>query len=311
MAPNLIQAQGGQPQKPTRFVSLFTSRFLSGLFTNRSPLRGPLQAMYSDYYHLGATDALIDGLNSELSIRQTMIRRPGNVAFSSGTTAGAVDNFYSFHKADGTITVIADSTVDVETVTPGLITSIFTKATGAGQGYFQGINKSLYIADGIDAVKYIPGTLNPDTGKPVWNMSGVAPTVAPTLTTTITGSAGVSWIASTVFSTMGFIFDSGTGTIQQLTRSTPTDPTHPQLPRTPASPERACQTGTKDIFKRLQMVPLHGPTSDRSFFGNQTTTMLAAIRSMTPAQSVYSLRPTTTTLRLAACIRHLRRHWGS
>src|SRR6266576_3613035 len=216
MAPNLIQAQGGQPQKPTRFVSLFTSRFLSGLFTNRSPLRGPLQAMYSDYYHLGATDALIDGLNSELSIRQTMIRRPGNVAFSSGTTAGAVDNFYSFHKADGTITVIADSTVDVETVTPGLITSIFTKATGAGQGYFQGINKSLYIADGIDAVKYIPGTLNPDTGKPVWNMSGVAPTVAPTLTTTITGSAGVSWIASTVFSTMGFIFDSGTGTIQQL-----------------------------------------------------------------------------------------------
>ena len=63
MAQNLIQEQGGQAQKQTHFVSLFTSRFMVGMYTNRSLLRGPLSFLYSDYYHAGTTDALCDGLN--------------------------------------------------------------------------------------------------------------------------------------------------------------------------------------------------------------------------------------------------------
>jgi hypothetical protein len=206
-APNLLQAVGAQAQKQTRFVSLFTSRFLSGLYTNRSLLRGPLQSLYSDFYHMGTTDALCDGLNSELSIRQTMIRRPGNPAYCSVNTAAAIDFFYAFHRADGTINVIADSTTDVEVVTPSSITSIFTKTSGAGESALQGINKSLYICDGIDTVKYIPGTTNPVLGGSVWNMAGAAPTTAPKLTLTQTGSVGVTWIASTVWTTMGLFFD--------------------------------------------------------------------------------------------------------
>jgi hypothetical protein len=108
---NLIQAEGGHAQKETHFVPLFTSRFLVGIFTNRSLLRSPLQSLYSDFYHVGATDALCDGLNSELSIRQTMIRRPGNPLYCTQETAAAIDDFYSFDHYDGTVQVIALSTL--------------------------------------------------------------------------------------------------------------------------------------------------------------------------------------------------------
>ena len=206
--PNLIQSVGGQAQKPTHFVSIFTSRMFNGLFTNRSLLRGPLGFLYTDFYHAGTTDVLCDGLNTELSIRLTMIRRPGNPKFCSVETSGAIDSFYGFHQANGNISVIADSLINVDVVTPSSITSIFTKTSGAGEGYFQGVDESLYIGDGIDLVKYIPGVVNPVTGAPIWNWGGAAPTSAPVLTITQTGSAGVAWAASTFFSTMGLLVDS-------------------------------------------------------------------------------------------------------
>lgn len=212
---NLLQFIGGASQKQTRFVSLFTSRFLIGLYTNKSPLRSPLDSVNSEYYHMGSTDSLIDGLNAELSVRSTLIRRPGNPKYSTAATTDAIDSFYSFHESDGTIQVIADSLTDVEVVTPSSVTSIFTKSAGAGEGFFQGVDKSLYIGDGVDTVKYIPGRTNPLTGQPIWNWGGAAPTVAPTFQITQTGSAGVVWSASTVFSTMGLLLDSNSN-IQQL-----------------------------------------------------------------------------------------------
>lgn len=214
---NLLQSLGAGPQKQTRFVPIQTSRFISGLYQNRSPLRGPLDSLYTDFYHMGTTDVLIDGLNSEVSARSTMIRRPGNPAFATGITAGAIDSFYGFHQSDGTIQVIADSLTDVENVIAGgAITSIFTKSSGAGQGYFQGIDKSLYISDGVDLVKYIPSIYNnPLTGLPIWNWGGAAPTTAPTFSITQTGSSGVAWVANTEWTTMGLLVD-GFGNVQQL-----------------------------------------------------------------------------------------------
>lgn len=143
-----------------------------------------------------------------------MIRRPGNPKFSLASTASAIDSFYSFHRADGVIQVIADSLTDVEYLTPTSETPIWTKTTGAGQGYFAGVNESLYIGDGIDLVKYIPTTVNPTNQfgqgakNSVWLFSPVPPIIAPTLTVTESGSGGVAWAASTFFSTMGLIVDS-------------------------------------------------------------------------------------------------------
>ena len=220
MGQNLIAANGGGPQKQTRFVSLFTSRFLTGYFPNRNLLRSPMQYIYSDFYHLGSTDALCDGLNTELSNNQTLIRRPGNPKYCTVATDAAVDNFYSFHESTGSISVAVDTVDQVDIMTPSALTTVFTKSAGAGLAYFQGVNTSLYITDGVDLVKYIPdqpGNINPkqnSNNKYIWNFGGVAPTIAPTLQVTETGSSGIQWVASTIWSTMGFI-DAG-GYIQQM-----------------------------------------------------------------------------------------------
>lgn len=204
---NLLQANGASAQKQTHYGSIFTSRFLTGLVTNRSPLRGPLGVLYTDFYKIGTTDVLIDGLNAELSTRLTMIRRPGNPVWCSQNITNIPDFFYSFHHADGTIQVITDTNADVQVTTTSTSASIFTKTAGAGEGYFAGINKWLYIADGIDLVKYTPGITNPQTGQPIWNFGGAAPTTPPVLTVTETGSSGVTWQASTMFTTMGLLND--------------------------------------------------------------------------------------------------------
>ena len=214
--PNLLQSVGGQAQKPTHFVSLFTSRSFNGLVTNRSLLRGPLGALYTDFYHMGTTDVLCDGLNSEVSTRLTMIRRPGNPKFCSVQTNAAIDTFYSFHQSNGTIEVIADSLQEVDLVTPSSITEIFAKSAGAGEGYFQGIGQTLYIADGVDFVQYTPGVTNSATGNPIFEAGGAAPTTAPVLTVIQSGSAGVAWASATMFTTMGLCLD-GNGNIQFLT----------------------------------------------------------------------------------------------
>jgi hypothetical protein len=215
---NLLRMNGAQGQKQSEHAAIFTARFMNGLVTNRNPLRGGnLGVIYSDFYKIGATDALIDGLNTELSIRLTLIRRPGNPAYSSASIASIPDQFYSFQESTGNILVIMDTAADVEVLTPSSSTSIFTKTIGAGEGYFSGVAQSLYVSDGIDFVKYIPSAPNPTTpGKFVWNMQGAAPANAPTLTVTETGSAGVAWAAATFFSTMGLCLD-GNGNIEFLT----------------------------------------------------------------------------------------------
>jgi hypothetical protein len=190
---------------------------MAGMYSNRSLLRSPMQAIYSDFYKIGACDALCDGLNTEVSGRLTMIRRPGNKKFCSQATTSGVDNFYSFHRSDGTIQVIADTATDVDVVTPSTITSIFTKTTGAAEAFAQGVDEFLYIADGVDTVLYAPtvSTLNPLIGKQTWNMNGVAPTVAPVLTAVPTGSIGVAWVATTMWTTMGLVVDLN-GTVHQI-----------------------------------------------------------------------------------------------
>lgn len=236
MPQNLIQTSGGPAQKPTKFASIFTSRFFLGLFTNRSLLRGPLNTFYSDFYHIGTTDVLCDGLNSELSIQLTMIRRAGNPKFSSSSIASIPDTFYGFHRSDGNIQTIVDTVADVEVLTSSAATSIFTKTVaspttaGAGEGYFQGVLNTLYIADGVDLVQYTPtGNTNPTTGKPIWNWGGPAPASAPTLTVLPSGVGLPSWTASVYFSTMGMIKATPTGgalSLYQLT-SVNADPNNP------------------------------------------------------------------------------------
>jgi hypothetical protein len=74
---NLFQQRGAQPSTPSRYKPIWTDRFYQGYYTNRNPMRSPLSVYYAEGWGLGKTDVLIDGANIELSIRLTLIRRPG------------------------------------------------------------------------------------------------------------------------------------------------------------------------------------------------------------------------------------------
>jgi hypothetical protein len=99
---------------------------------------------------------------------------------------------------------------------------LFGKSPGAGQTFFVAVAGILYMGDGVDTRKYTPdvANLNPNAAigasGQVWNWGGMPPSVQPNVTTVESGSAAVSWVASTVFSTMGLLLDN-VGHVQFLT----------------------------------------------------------------------------------------------
>ena len=95
--PNQIGLAGGQPQKQTRFAPIYTGRWSSGLWTNRSPLRDANTSRQQERYSGPNGDALIDGLNTEITNRLTLARRPGNPVYDANSY-NAVDSFYSFRE---------------------------------------------------------------------------------------------------------------------------------------------------------------------------------------------------------------------
>ena len=68
------------------------------------------------------------------------------------------------------------------------------------------------MGDGVDVLKYTPT----NTNGLVWNWGIAAPTAQPGVVITPSGAAAVQWQKSTVFSTMGLIYDSVSSTVQQL-----------------------------------------------------------------------------------------------
>jgi hypothetical protein len=90
-----IQGAGGQPQKQPKYAAIYTGRIFSGLYTNRSPLRGSLPSMYEQFYKLSYGDVMIAGSNVEVSNRLTLIRRPGTTSFDTNTYTG-IQSFYEF-----------------------------------------------------------------------------------------------------------------------------------------------------------------------------------------------------------------------
>jgi hypothetical protein len=88
----------------------------------------------------------------------------------------------------------------------------------AGQSYFQGVAGTLYVGDGVETWKYTPLNTNLPAGAAAstWNWGIVAPTKQPSVTVVPSGSAATQWVANTVWSTMGLIYDSATNTTQQL-----------------------------------------------------------------------------------------------
>jgi hypothetical protein len=117
-----------------------------------------------------AGDALIAGLNSEVTTRLTLGRRPGNPTYDTNSWT-APDQFYSFRLFSANseqIDVMVDQATALYSLYSGTKTLVFTKATGAGQAYMQSVGNTLYFGDGQDNKKWLQ-TLEMWSANAVWN----------------------------------------------------------------------------------------------------------------------------------------------
>jgi hypothetical protein len=156
---NQLQIAGAQSEKPAKFASLFVGQIFSGLWTNRSQLRDAATPfLYTKFYSANRNDSLIDGLNTELSERMTLVRRPGHSVYNSQSFP-AIQSFSAFKPfapiIGETIRVIADTSTAVYDATgPSTKTLLFNKSTGAGKTRFKGVENTLFMGDGVDVLKW-------------------------------------------------------------------------------------------------------------------------------------------------------------
>ncbi len=197
--PGDLQLGGAQPQKPPRYVSLYSSRFWSGLNTNRAPIRSAGSA-YEQRWIGSREDALIDGENCEISPKLTLFRRPGNPVYNSNTF-GSVDAFYAFKLSNATteqIKVMVDESTALYDGTANSRILVFNKSAGAGQSFMQSVGNNLFFANGIDQKKWVQTLFTR-------NASGALPNIA--------NSTTLSTVSTPFLTT--YVIDSN-GNLQQL-----------------------------------------------------------------------------------------------
>lgn len=183
---NLFEQNGSKPQKTPRFGQIFLDRMFTGIWTQRNPLRDPSGLSQSKYYG-GRPDALIAGVNVELTNRLTLARSPGTSAYSTATFPGAVNSFYPFKQFTNVnpdprlpdqlaevITLMVDDATTIYTLNPTAKTSIFTKSNGAGNTTFLGVGNTLYFGDGVDQKAYQNGAVR-NWGIAIGSITGTGP----------------------------------------------------------------------------------------------------------------------------------------
>lgn len=155
--PNLLGLAGAQPQKQVRFAPIYNGRWSSGIWTNRSPLRDAATTRIVEKYYGAAGDALIAGLNVEITNKLTLARRPGNSVYDDNTWDD-VDRFYNFRLFNQTIEeikVMVDQADALYSLFEGVKTLLWTKSANAGESYMQSVGNSLYFGNGVDQKKWL------------------------------------------------------------------------------------------------------------------------------------------------------------
>lgn len=160
------------PQAPQKGIHV--ERWMSGLITNRATTSMPFRQSFGGAIRF--FDALIDGLNVELSPKNTLVRRPGWTAFNSVGYSGSPLGFYSAI-LNSTQYNFLNTTTNIYQFTSGVMNSLFTKGTTA-QTFFQQVGNILYASDGTNNKKIWTET---NGGFTVQNNGIVAPTAAPTI----------------------------------------------------------------------------------------------------------------------------------
>lgn len=149
---------------------LAIDRWTSGLRTNRNPLATPV--LISGQHVIPRHDTLIDGLNTEISNRNTLERRPGFSQQCTQAVSGKPLGFYSFRNVAGTVKTLVDTDTKVQVFDDTTITDLLTKGT-TQQTRFSSVANFLYFVDGTNAKKWDGATLT--------KFGIAAPTTAPTV----------------------------------------------------------------------------------------------------------------------------------
>lgn len=179
--PGPFDAAGAEKQ-PSRYSALgMGSRQFTGLWTQRSPYRdAAVSYLIGKFYGGSRIDSILDGLNREISMRLTDVRRPGNPVWNSNLFPG-INSFYSFSRVINgtrTIDVLADGMDGTIYGASGGKTSLFTK-TGTTKTRFLGVANELFFSDTADLEAWLtpaaiwqastnikPGTLINSGAKP-------------------------------------------------------------------------------------------------------------------------------------------------
>ena len=156
---------------------IYIPLFINGVHVNRSPLYTPITQMGIQLVQ--RLDTLWGGSNMELSMQNTLVRRPGFPKFSTQKlNSGVVPlQFYSYKNLAGTISTFVDTQYSVDIFTPTTVTAVYYKETTV-QTSFQKVGNCLYLTDGTEFQAVADnGTIG--SPRPV----GIAvPTVAPAFT---------------------------------------------------------------------------------------------------------------------------------
>lgn len=168
--PNQFALSGANPGKQTRLAPIFTGRWSSGIWTNRSPLRDAATSRIVEKFYGAAGDALIAGLNVEITNRLTLARRPGNEVFTNQSFSN-VDRFYDFRvfgPATEQIIIMVDTLNALYALQNNQKTLVWVKSSGAGQSYMQSVGNTLYFGNGVDNKKWLQ-TLTTWKPNAAWN----------------------------------------------------------------------------------------------------------------------------------------------
>ncbi len=148
-------------------------RWTTGLVTNRAATSMPFRRSYGaivQYF-----DALIGGLNIELSPQNTLVRRPGWATYNNAGYSGTAQGFYSAILSSTQYDFLS-TTTNVYQFDGSSMNSLYTKGTTA-QTFFQQVGNVLFFSDG-------------NANKKTWLSSGAftvanngiaTPTSAPTV----------------------------------------------------------------------------------------------------------------------------------
>jgi hypothetical protein len=206
--PSALEAAGAT-REPSEYATLSMDRAITGLWTQRSPLRdADVPYLYGKFYSASRFDSLIDGINREITARLTNARRAGSSPWNTNTFP-AINFFYSFKWIQGgtqTIRVIADGQDGViYDATAGQKTSLFTKSAGAGKARFLGVGSTLYFSDGVDLKQlirsyYVWASLKTFAAGQFIIDSNSNIQIVTAITTGVSGASQPSW-ASTIGAT--------------------------------------------------------------------------------------------------------------